>query len=68
MCQATIQQISAVLQLCRTQAKDAECREGSQANVPNGSVSPAGIPDGEQDADIDLLQWSSALDFDNYTR
>ncbi|KAL0051086.1 hypothetical protein WJX82_001599 [Trebouxia sp. C0006] len=43
-------------------------REGSQAIVHNGSVSPADMPDEEQDADIDLLQWSSALDFDNYTR
>ncbi len=31
----------------------------------NGNVLPADIPDEEQDADIDLLQWSSALDFDN---
>ena len=55
-------------QLCCTSAKNAECREGSQAIVHNGSVSPADMPDEEQDADIDLLQWSSALDFDNYTR
>ncbi len=68
MGQAAIQQTSTVLHLCSTSAKDAECREGSQAMAHNGSVSPADIPDEEQDADIDLLQWSSALDFDNYTR
>lgn len=34
----------------------------------NGNELPADKPDEEQDADIDLLQWSSALDFDNYTR
>ncbi len=68
MCQAAIQQTSTILHLCCTSAKDAECREGSQAIVHNGSVLSADIPDEEQDADIGLLQWSSALDFDNYTR
>lgn len=68
MCQAAIQQPSAVLYLCCTSAKDGECREGSQAIVHDGSVSPADVPDEEQDADVELLQWSSALDFESYTR
>lgn len=36
--------------------------QGSQAGAADGIV------DEEPDADKDLLQWSHALDFDNYTR
>lgn len=36
--------------------------QGSQAGRADNIV------DAEPDADSDLLQWSHALDFDNYTR
>lgn len=40
---------------------ESEC-QGSQASRADDIV------DDEPDADKDLLQWSHALDFDNYTR
>ena len=48
------------------------CREGMVQAEGKCQGSQAGradnIVDAEPDADSDLLQWSHALDFDNYTR
>ncbi len=44
------------------------CRQGSQARESDVVGSEQDVHDEDPEADGDLLQWSDALDFEDYTR